>query len=157
MMRFRKRGSSLVECIVVMAVGSVIATLSIKLVHQSQIEARNAFSWIDLQQGVVRLERQLRQDLRSAESATLPEPNRLELKLPQSSVQYDINEGLVERIEQFDEGESSGKRHEGYRLRGCELELSQPSGNLVQLVVKPNVGKPSSETFRIEQAVGRQP
>ncbi|GAA4432752.1 PulJ/GspJ family protein [Bremerella cremea] len=157
MMRLRKRGSSLVECIVVMAVGSVIATLSIKLVHQSQIEARNAFSWIDLQQGVVRLERQLRQDLRSAESATLPEANRLELKLPESSIQYEWKEGLVERIEQFGGDESAGKRHEGYRLRGCLFEMSQPSDNLIQLVVKPNVGKPSAETYRIEQAVGRQP
>lgn len=155
MKRFRLRGSSLIECLVIMAVGSVIATLSIKLVHQSQIEARHAEQWLDLQQGMVRLERQLRQDLRSADSASLPDDTTLKVKLAKSTVQYEIKPGYVERSQEFDD--AAPELREGYRLPNCAVAFDQPEAGMIRVVVRPNASPAASESYRIEQTIGRKP
>lgn len=151
----RVRGTSLIETLVIIVIGGVIATLAIKLLHQSQMNARQAQNWLNLERGVTRLEAQLRQDLRDATDVELLNDQTLLIQKLDSSVSYANKEGLVER--KLTSQDTSQVQHEGYRLPKCLVTISRSDSEQVRVLIEANQGLPSSEEYVIEQAIGRRP
>ncbi|MBA2114578.1 PulJ/GspJ family protein [Bremerella alba] len=151
----RNKGTSLIETLVIMVIGGVIATLAIKLLHQSQLNSRQAQDWLELQSGVTRLESQLRQDLRDATEVALPDNQTLTIEKLDSSVSYKNKGGLFERTLTFQE--SNKVQLEGYRLPRCRVTISQNDAEQVRVLIEANQGLPSSEEYVIEQTIGRRP
>ncbi len=151
----RIKGTSLIETLVILAIGGIVATLAIKLLHQSQLNARQAQQWLDLQRGVMQLETQLRQDLRDADGVELPDEETLVIRLPDSSISYKKEKGLIER--QSTVPGSDQVRREGYRLPRSRISISQDDSSQVRVMIEANQGLPSSEEYVIEQTIGRRP
>ncbi|MFN3149582.1 type II secretion system protein J [Bremerella sp.] len=151
----RQKGSSLVETLVIIAIGGVIATLAIKLLHQSQLKAQQAQHWLDLRTGVTRLELQLRQDLREAGEVELPNGQTLVIQKQDSSISYESKRDLVERT--LTTQDSDQARREGYRLPGSHVVISQDNPGQIRVLIEANQGMPSSEEYVIEQPIGRRP
>ncbi|MBI1248463.1 hypothetical protein GC197_11575 [bacterium] len=149
----RSRGTSLVEVLVLMAVGGVIVMVAIKLLHQSQSTARRAQASLDLQQSIQRLDSQLREDLRIAKAVDIKNPQTFTLEVPDASIQYASDGKFFVRSETFDD--ASPKRQEGFALPDCEITIQRPTDGRVLLTVKANQQLPTSETYQIEQAIGR--
>lgn len=151
----RITGTSLIETLVVIAVGGIIATLAIKLLHQSQLNARRAQDWLDLQTGVTRLETQLRQDLRDASEVKLPDDQTLVMQLQDSSVSYVNQNNLIERTST--PNDSDEVQREGFRLPNSHVVISQDESHQVRVRIEANHGMPSSEDYIIQQTIGRRP
>ncbi|MEW4563451.1 hypothetical protein AB1K70_13045 [Bremerella sp. JC770] len=151
----RHKGTSLVETLVIIVIGGVIATLAIKVLHQSQVNARQAQAWLDLQRGATRLETQLRQDLRDATEVTLPDEKTLVIQQADSSISYTHQTGLVERS--LKPAGSEQVQHEGFRLPSARVDIALSEPEQVRVVIEANQGLPSSEQYVIEQTIGRQP
>jgi len=151
----RANGTSLIETLVIIVIGGIIATLAIKVLHQSQLNARQAQTWLDLQKGITRLEAQLRQDLREATEVQLPDDQTLVVQQRNTSVEYVKKENLIERT--LTSPEMSSNQREGYRLPRCRVQFFQDDSRQVRLTIEANQGTPSSEEYVIEQAIGRRP
>lgn len=151
----RHKGSSLIETLVVVVIGGVIATLAIKVLHQSQLSAQHAQHWLDLQMGVTRLEPQLRQDLRESLEVELPNDQTLVIRMKDATISYESKDGLVERISKTKDADQD--QHEGYRLPGSRVIITQDMPGQVSVLIEANQGMPSSEKYVIEQPVGRRP
>ncbi|PQO35763.1 hypothetical protein C5Y96_08915 [Blastopirellula marina] len=151
----RVRGTSLIETLVVIAVGGIIATLAIKLLHQSHLNARQAQDWLELQTGVTRLETQLRQDLREAVEVKLPDDQTLVIQQQGSLVSYTNKIGLVERAAKSQD--SDHVQREGFRIPKTRVVISQDEPQQVRVLIEANHGLPSSEKYVIQQAIGRRP
>ena len=149
----RVRGVSLVEALVIMAVGSVIAGLSIKILHQSQQNVRDAQNWVDLQRGVAKWEAKLRADLREANSVQIGDEKTLVAQSEASSITYVISKGNVERSAK--EGDQIVST-EGYLLPECKVRITLPESDLVMVEIIPNQQMKTSRTFTIRQSVGRR-
>ncbi|QDU77863.1 hypothetical protein Pan97_49420 [Bremerella volcania] len=151
----RPKGTSLIETLVIIVIGGIIATLAIKLLHQSQLNARQAQDWLDLQRGVTRLETQLRRDLRDAADVELPDEQTLVIQLSDASVSYVSKDGLVERTRTNQQSDQSPR--EGYRLPKSRVVVSHDDPGQVRMLIEANQGMPSSEEYVIEQTIGRRP
>ncbi|PQO46546.1 type II secretion system protein J [Blastopirellula marina] len=149
----RMRGVTLVEALVIMAVGSVIAGLSIKILHQSQQNVRDAQNWMALQRGAAEWETKLRADLREATSARLDDESTLVVQRKMSSITYVV---LEDRVERSAEKEGMLVSTEGYLLPECEITITLPESDLVVVDLEPNRRMKSSRTFTIRQSVGRR-
>lgn len=151
----RRKGTSLIETLVIIVIGGIVATLAIKLLHQSQMNARQAQDWLDLEKGVTRLETQLRQDVRDADEVELPDDQTLVISLRDSSVSYTIKKGLVERTQKAPVADQV--QREGYRLPKSRVTFSLSEADQVRVLIEANQGMPSSEEYVIEQTIGRRP
>jgi len=152
----RHKGTSLVETLVIIVIGGVIATLAIKVLHQSQVNARQAQAWLDLERGVTRLETQLRQDLRDATEVNLPDEKTLVIQQEDASISYTHKIGLVERTRTITDSDQA--LHEGFRLPDAQVVITlRDDPKQVSVVIEANQGLPSSEQYVIEQTIGRQP
>lgn len=151
----RRSGTSLIETLVIMAVGGVIATLAIKLVHESQIRARGAQQALDLQVGIRRLDEQFRRDAREAESIQIPSDGRLELTLADSTVVFAAEKGLITRTET--ERDTKKVSREGYGLPNSQVTFSQTEDGKARVLVVVGNLEYSSESYLIEQAIGGLP
>lgn len=148
----RNRGSSLVEVMVVSAVGTIIATLSIQILSHSQYNAREAQQRLDMQRGLSQWETQLRTDLRAATSVAMPDAQTLVVADSTGQVTYAVKKHLVERTATISDEKTSS---EGYAMPGCQVAFTQPEPNQVQVNVEPlSQGKPG-RAFTIRQSVGR--
>lgn len=146
------RGASLVEALVIMAVGSVIAGLSIKILHQSQQGVQDARNCMTLQRGVANWEANLRSDLREATSARMDDETTLVVQSETSSITYVVLEDRVERTRS--EGDSVVST-EGYLLPECQVTISAEAHEVVTVKIEPNRRMKSGRTFTIRQSVGR--
>lgn len=151
----RAKGTSLIETLVIIAIGGIIATLAIKLLHQSHVNARQAQQWLDLQTGITRFETQLRQDLQDAIEVKLPDDQTLEIQLQDATVSYANKGNLIERT--LKPQDSDQFRREGFRLPKSRVVISQDNPDQVRVLIEANQGLPSSEEYVILQAIGRRP
>lgn len=146
------RGVSLIEVLVVMAVGTVIATMSIRILSQSQRNARQTQEHLNLQRGLTQWESQLRNDLRAATEVKLTDPQTIVLDQALTNVTYAVKPNQVERIEA---GADKVISHEGYALPNCQVTITLPAEDQVLIRVEPQRHRQSSRAFTIRQSVGR--
>lgn len=152
----RANGTSLIETLVIIAIGGIIATLAIKLLHQSQLNTRQAQDWLDLQTGVTRLETQFRRDLRDATEVEIPDEKTLVIQRQDFAVTYKIKTGLVERALTL-QGSDQVQR-EGYRMPKSSIVFTRDDDSgRVRVLIEAKQGFPASEAYVIEQAIGRRP
>lgn len=148
----KRRGYSLVEVLVVATVGTIMASLSIKILSHSYQNAREAHERLDLQRGISQWETQLRTDLRAAEKVAMPDEQTLVLEQPSAQITYVVNKKYVERTETQDDQKRSS---EGYMLPNCQVTLALPATNQVLVQVEPRTSGQLARAFRIRQSVGR--
>ncbi|RCS40514.1 hypothetical protein DTL42_24380 [Bremerella cremea] len=148
----KRRGYSLVEVLVVGTVGTIIASLSIKILSHSYLNAREAQERLDWQRGIVQCETQLRTDLRAAQAVTMPDEQTLVLEKPASQVTYAIKKKYVERTETQDDQK---RNSEGYLLPDCQITFKLPETNQVLVQIEPLASGQLTRTFSIRQSVGR--
>lgn len=152
MIRSRRRGSNLVETMVVMAVGGVIFTLSVKMLQQTFTSNHRAEQWLDVERSVQQLEYHLRRDLRASETADVSDPKALLLSGTGGEVRYTILEDRIERTESFSDG---SRGLEAYRLPGVRATISKPSEETVVVTLGLQNDAGTAHEFLLRQEVGR--
>lgn len=145
-------GSSLVEVLVVMAVGGVIAMLSIKLLQQTYASSHRAEQWLDLERNVQQLEYHLRRDLRAADQAEIPDPQTLLISNAERQVRFTIHTDHLERVERAGE---SILQTEAYRLPGVVATFAEPEQETVVVILGLQSEGGITQKFTLRQGVGR--
>ena len=152
-MRHKHRfGSSLVEVLVVMAVGGVIAMLSIQLLQQTYASSHRAEQWLDLERNVQQFEYHLRRDLRAASQAEIVDPRTLAVSLGDRQIRYTIDVDHVERVERAGD---SILQSEAYRLPQVVATFAEPEQQTVVVTLGLQSEGGISQEFVLRQEVGR--
>lgn len=152
MSRRYRRGTNLVELLVVLVLGGALITVSVQVLQKTYAASSRAEQRLDLQRAVHQLSSDLRADLRQAQSADVPDAQTLVLNLPETSVTYRT---LPDRIERTAEQDSQTVQSEGYRTGAWTVEWSLTEPAQVQVVIAPPRQTNSSRQIVLAGKVGR--
>lgn len=145
-------GSSLIEVLVVMAVGGVIAMLSIKLLQQTYASSHRAEQWLDLERSVQRFEYHVRRDLRTADQAEIVDPQTLLISNAERKIRYTI---FADRIERVEYAEENVLNSEAYRLPGVATAFAEPVQETITVTLGLQSEMGAAKEFVLRQGVGR--
>ncbi len=151
-----RRGTSLLEMVVVMGIATVMLGLAVTMIHLMLQAERSSTKTLWYGTSLARFSRTLRQDVHAATSADIPSPPpggvaRLELTLPkQRTVSFQIDRGAVTRTQ----SEAGEVRHRDvfYFPRDSAIRFERTrEPDLVRVVIN----RPPKPVTRTDPAEGR--
>lgn len=130
-----KKGTSLVELIVTLSVASTLFLMATAWIHQSFFLASKTRDHQRHHESLMRLSRQLRDDVHDAIDAKLPDPTSLVLNLNPGTVRYQWTDGTIQRTKRVDLDAETAS-HETYRLNAnAGVSFQIESEDLVAVAV----------------------